>query len=202
MTCFAQVLRASLLPLLSCGFRIHLISLNKLSAINCSFKLSGYFSAVIFIDNTVIVMFYSTRQMSDFIWKNCEKAAAMTGGFVMYFTSTISKEANALQVLSSFPQTQTSKKFDLHTSLLKLYSDLIDLLVCIYNPEAQTSEDDLLCPGASPSPLHYCPAKYEMKLVNIWNSKLQAQGECTSTRDGKSKEDEPFLSFVHDLNKN
>ncbi|WMV17387.1 hypothetical protein MTR67_010772 [Solanum verrucosum] len=41
-----------------------------------------------------------------------------------------------------------------------------------------------------------------MKLVNIWNSKLQAQGECTSTCNGKSKEDKPFLSFVPDLNKN
>ncbi|MCD7446476.1 hypothetical protein HAX54_007790 [Datura stramonium] len=29
----------------------------------------------------------------------------------------------------------------------------------------------------------------KMKLVNIWNSKLQTQGECTSTRDGESKEE-------------
>ncbi|XP_049385074.1 uncharacterized protein LOC125849100 [Solanum stenotomum] len=38
-----------------------------------------------------------------------------------------------------------------------------------------------------------------MKLVNIWNSKLQTQGRCTSTRDGESKEDKPFLSCVPDL---
>ncbi|XP_069150683.1 uncharacterized protein [Solanum lycopersicum] len=28
----------------------------------------------------------------------------------------------------------------------------------------------------------------KMKLVNIWNNKLQAQGECTSTHDGESIE--------------
>ncbi|KAK4347571.1 hypothetical protein RND71_033910 [Anisodus tanguticus] len=29
----------------------------------------------------------------------------------------------------------------------------------------------------------------KMKLVNIWNSKLQTQGECTSTREGESKDE-------------
>ncbi|WMV13177.1 hypothetical protein MTR67_006562 [Solanum verrucosum] len=41
----------------------------------------------------------------------------------------------------------------------------------------------------------------KMKFVNIWNRKLQTQGDCTSTCDGESKEGKPFLPFVPDLNK-
>uniref|UniRef100_A0A3Q7EVI0 Uncharacterized protein n=1 Tax=Solanum lycopersicum TaxID=4081 RepID=A0A3Q7EVI0_SOLLC len=39
------------------------------------------------------------------------------------------------------------------------------------------------------------------ELINTWNSKLQAQGECTCTHDGELKEGKPFLPLVRDLNK-
>ncbi|KAH0674336.1 hypothetical protein KY285_014815 [Solanum tuberosum] len=39
----------------------------------------------------------------------------------------------------------------------------------------------------------------KLKLVNIWNSKLQALGECTSTHDEESKESKLFLPFIPDV---
>ncbi|KAG5625546.1 hypothetical protein H5410_010764 [Solanum commersonii] len=69
--------------------------------------------------------------------------------FVIYLQPTSSKEANAFQVLLVF--SQQMKNIDLHTLLLKLYSDLVDILVCIYNLEGQRSEDDVLCTHSSSS---------------------------------------------------
>ncbi|KAH0777537.1 hypothetical protein KY290_008948 [Solanum tuberosum] len=112
------------LPLLSSGFGIHLSSLNKLSASNCSFMLSGYIS----------------------------------GGIHLSSLNKLSA-SNCSFKLSGY----------------------------ISGPDVYTVEcGDGLFSVERPS--------VKMKLVNIWNTKLQAQGECTSTRDGKSKEDKLFLT--------
>uniref|UniRef100_M1CCX7 Uncharacterized protein n=1 Tax=Solanum tuberosum TaxID=4113 RepID=M1CCX7_SOLTU len=62
-----------------------------------------------------------------------------------------------------------------------------------YNQSSIPSCDDGVFSDERPS--------VKMKLDDIWNNKLQAQGECTSTRDGESNERKPFLQFVPDLNK-
>ncbi|KAK4740130.1 hypothetical protein R3W88_003827 [Solanum pinnatisectum] len=49
-----------------------------------------------------------------------------------------------------------------------------------YNQSSIPSCDEFVFSDERPS--------VKMKLDDIWNNKLQAQGECTSTRDGESKE--------------
>ncbi|KAH0727523.1 hypothetical protein KY284_003388 [Solanum tuberosum] len=62
-----------------------------------------------------------------------------------------------------------------------------------YNQSSIPSCDDRVFSDERPS--------VKMKLDDIWNNKLQAQGECTSTRDGESKERKPFLQFNFDRQK-
>ncbi|KAG5624866.1 hypothetical protein H5410_010084 [Solanum commersonii] len=125
---------------------------------------------------------------------------------------------------SSFLKIKQVKNIALHTLLLKLYSDLIDLLVCIYSLEVQKGQEISIktvhdvppmpetiavsklyhsaeaiswefpqqsshqCDQSSTSSCgdgFFCDERPSVKreLVNIWNSKLQSQGECTCTRD-------------------
>ncbi|KAH0783641.1 hypothetical protein KY290_003239 [Solanum tuberosum] len=61
-----------------------------------------------------------------------------------------------------------------------------------YNQSSIPSCDDRVFSDERPS--------VKMKLDDIWNNKLQAQGECTSTRDGESKEQQNWNRESEEVN--
>ncbi|XP_055802751.1 uncharacterized protein LOC129871953 [Solanum dulcamara] len=62
--------------------------------------------------------------------------------------------------------------------------------ICLELPQQSSHQcDQASTPSCGDGVFSHGSSSVKMKLVNIWNNKLQAKGECTSTRDGESKEE-------------
>nr|AFA41496.1 DNA mismatch repair protein MLH3-like protein [Solanum tuberosum] len=184
----------SLLPLLFSGLGIHLRSLNKLNASDGSFKLSGNISAMLFsrVDgNSHKWIDAGNRGKTDELIRKKKSSRnhssppfyQVKNKFFAMGESTRKAAGNhSIKTVHDVPlMLETRAKLSAGSFHSSHPINVINLPPQVVGMGFSVMKFNVIQFLGRPS--------VKREFVNIWNSKLQAQGECTWTHDGELKEE-------------